>query len=385
MSLRILADKNIPHVLEAFHHVGAVSLMEGRSITRAAIGGINVLLTRSVTQVAEKMITGSSLQFVGSATIGTDHIDLAALAKHNVAFAHARDAGGESVAEYVTAALLLIASRENRPLDTFTLGIVGCGNIGSRVRRRAQALGMRVMENDPPLAETIRKNRRFVPLDHLLRKSDIVTLHVPLLREGPHATYHLLGHAALHQMKPGAWLINTSRGPVVNGDALLNQKQLGGMVLDVWENEPTPNRALLRRANLATPHIAGHSYDGKLLGTILLYQAVTSHFGLSPAWDFAALQRPPAPLVLTPPDKSRAPVVWLDELVRTMYDLRADDARTRSLLDIPSHNDMGKHFSALRTTYPRRRAFRLHQIAASAVPQALHCAVRDGLGITLIQ
>ncbi len=385
MPLNILADQDIPYVHEAFRHIGTVHKVAARDITRAAVKGADILLVRSVTSVDHRLVEGSQIQFAGSATIGTDHVDHTALAALGIAFAHARGAGAESVAEYVTAAILVIATRAGLALKATTLGIVGCGDIGSRVFRRAQALGMRVLQNDPPLAEASKGPCSYVPLYALLRESDIVTLHVPLSRTGAHATHHLFGSRALEQMKTGAWLINTARGPVVSGQALhaaLVCGSLGGAVLDVWEHEPTPSQSLLHKVSLATPHIAGHSYDGKLLGTILLYRAVARHFGVTPSWDYAALQQPPAPLSLAPSTGTRHAAAWLDALTRTMYDLRADDARMRTLLDVPPEA-LGACFGLLRTGYPRRRAFRHHQIAAGAVPPALHEAVRHGLGVQL--
>ena len=384
-ALQILADENIPHVREAFGHVGSVRVLPGRAITRAAATDADILLVRSITRVHSGLVEGTRIQFVGSATIGTDHIDQQALRARGIAFAHARGAGAESVAEYVTTALIVIASQTESALSSQVLGIVGCGDIGRRVLRRARALGMRVLQNDPPLAAASLGAHPYVPLRTLLGESDIVTLHVPLLRQGPHATHHLIGQKTLGQMKRSAWLINTSRGPVVNSRALgeaLKHRALNGAVLDVWENEPTPSLRLIRAATVATPHVAGHSYDGKLLGTVLLYQAVTRRFGLQPLWDYAALATPAGTLALAPPTHARSAAAWLDGLARQMYDLRADDARTRALMTAP-RQVLGARFSALRTTYPKRRAFRWYQIAADLVPASLQHSVAHGLGVRL--
>ena len=386
MALTVLADKNIPHVHEAFRHVGNVRTMPGRAITRTAVQGADILLVRSITRVDANLLAGTCVQFVGSATIGTDHIDRPALHERGIAFAHARGAGAEAVVEYVTTALIVIASQEKISPEVKTLGIVGCGDIGSRVLRRARALGMRVLRNDPPLADASSGPHSYVELNKLLGESDVVTLHVPLTVTGSNATRHLISQSALSRMKPGAWLINTARGAVVDSAALgsaLGHGTLGGAVLVVWENEPAPSLSLMRAASLATPHIAGHSYDGKLRGTILLYQAVTRHFGLVPLWNFAAVERPPSRLVLTPPADAKDATAWLDGLTRRMYDLRADDARTKTLLNAPPHA-LATRFSALRISYPRRRAFRWHQIPANSVPSALHVAVKDGLGVHLV-
>ena len=386
MTLTMVADQNIPHVHEAFGRLAAVKTMAGHAITRAAIRNADILLVRSITRVDADLLHGTRVQFVGSATIGTDHIDRSVLSSRSIAFACAQGANAESVAEYVITALNVIACCENFSLRSKALGIIGCGAIGSRVRQRAKALGMHTLLNDPPLAESHKEPHRFVALPTLLHNSDIVTLHVPLTRTAPHASHHLISASALCQMKPGAWLINTARGAVVDGAALeaaLGSGRLGGAILDVWENEPAPRRSLMRAVRVATPHIAGHSYDGKLQGTVQLYQAITRHFGVAPTWNHTALAYPAIPLTLRPPGFAPGSAQWLDALTRQMYDLRADDARTRTLLNV--HPDMLRtRFESLRTSYPRRRAFHRYSIPAHHVPPALHKPVRDGLGVQLL-
>lgn len=386
LPLRILADENIPLVRAAFADLGSVRLLPGRAITPADVHEAEVLLVRSVTQVDTALVEHSPLRFVGSATIGTDHIDTAALAAHGIAFAHAPGSNAASVVEYVLAALLRLSIQHGEALRGKTVGIVGCGNIGGRLATQLPALGVHVLKHDPPLAARFPEDD-FVSLGTLLDEADMITLHVPLTHDDPHPTHHLFDEAVLQRMKPGAWLINTARGPVVSNDALtrvLADGHLGAAVLDVWEDEPTPRLDLLRLVDIATPHIAGYSYDGKVQGTVMLYEALTAHLGLPHTWTAEAAFAP-APtdrLTLTPPTPTLSETAYLDALVQSCYDLTADDARMRRLLRL-STDEQAAFFSHLRKHYPRRRAFARHTLAADAVPEAYRPAVADGLQIRL--
>lgn len=389
--LRILADENIPLVRDAFGGLGVVHVMPGRRIAPKAVSEADVLLVRSVTQVDAALVADSPLRFVGSATIGTDHIDLPALRARGIAFAHAPGSNAESVVEYVLTALLRLAVLHDESLRGKTIGIVGCGNIGRRLAERVTAFGVRVLKNDPPLAQRAEQAgtpHDFVALDALLAEADIVTLHVPLTREGMHPTLHLFDKTTLDRLKPGAWLLNTSRGAVVDNAALLEvlrRERLGAAVLDVWENEPTPDPAVVHRVALATPHIAGHSYDGKMQGTIMLYRALVQHLGLPSSWDDTAALAPGPDdqLTLAVPAATLAETPWLDALAHRMYDLSADDARLRGLLDRPA-DEHAPFFIDLRKRYPRRRTFRLHTLARAAVPEPYHPTVAEGLRTQLV-
>ncbi|WP_457651351.1 4-phosphoerythronate dehydrogenase [Rhodocaloribacter sp.] len=390
-SLLIVADENIPFVREAFGSFGEVRLVPGREIVGAHVREADALLVRSVTRVDRALLGGSAVRFVGTATIGTDHVDRSWLRAHGVAFAHAPGSNATSVVEYVVAALFRLSVRRGRELRGRTVGIVGCGHIGGRLARRLPALGVRVLRNDPPRAEAAERRGEphpFVPLDALLAAADVVTLHVPLTREGPHATRGLIGAEALRRMRPGAWLVNTARGPVVSNAALLDALATGrpgAAVLDVWEGEPNPDPELIRRVDLGTPHIAGYSYDGKVRGTVMLYRAFIGHFGLPDVWEaeraFAA--GPGDRLRLRPPEGALPETEWLDAVARQMYDLEADDRRFRRILTVPPE-ERGAYFSRLRKTYPRRRAFTRHVIAEKDVPPAFREALTDGLGVRLV-
>ena len=385
-SLRILADENIPCVENAFGEFGSVERYAGRDLRSAQLQGADVLLVRSVTPVGPALLEESSVRFVGSATIGTDHVDREYLAEQDIAFAHAPASNADSVADYVVAALLTLARIRNVMLRERTVGVVGCGNVGRRVARRLSALGLSVLRNDPPLAadaEAAGRPHDFVSLATVLRRADVVTLHVPLTIDGPYPTHHLIGGEALSKMKPGAWLLNTSRGSVVDGNALLNALEDGRVAatgLDVWEGEPSPDPALVRAVDLATPHVAGYAFDGKVRGTAMLHDALCEFLNVDASWNPQDELQPDDPDTLRchPPDPHLPRTEWLYHLARQAYDLAADDARMRRILEHPPH-ERGDHFSRLRASYPVRREMQQHVLRRAGVPSADEEAVADGL------
>lgn len=393
--LRLLVDANVPHAEAAFGAFGRVRLAPGQAITAEAVAAADVLLVRSVTRVDEALLAGSPVRFVGSATIGTDHVDLDYLRSRGIPFAHAPGSNAPSVVEYVLAALLAVYTEADAALRDETVGVVGCGHVGGALAARLRALGVRVLRNDPPLADAADADGRphdFDPLATVLAESDVVTLHPPLTRSGPHPTHHLIGPAELTAMRPHALLVNAARGAVVDNVALrealreaLGAGRIGGAVLDVWENEPTPDPDLLRLAAIATPHIAGYSFDGKVTGTAMLYDALADWLGVPATWDAERVladesaSLPP----LDPPDPALPETAYLAALARQAYDVRADDARMRGLLSLPA-SERGAAFHHLRKTYPRRFGWERHRIAAAAVPPAYRTAVAEGLGMTLV-
>ena len=298
-------------------------------------------------------------------------MDEAWLRTRGIVLAYAPGSNANSVAEYVVVAL--VALREERCAGR-TLGIVGLGRIGTLVRDKARALGMAVLANDPPLERAGKAG--LVSLEDLLQRSDIVTCHVPLIREGPDATAHLLDASRLSLLRPHAAVINTSRGAVVDNAALLRclqEKRLAGAVLDVWEGEPQPDPALIRAATLGTPHIAGHSWNGKAAGTKMLYDAACTFFNRRFKW------APPTP----PGGADRRPVAveagrsldeLLPELLLRSYDIRRDDAALRAIAEIPG-SEQGRAFDHFRASYPARLEFRHTSVAVPAgrskVPEAL--------------
>lgn len=372
----------------AFGGLGEITRYPGREIGPEEVRTADVLLVRSVTSVGEELLRNSAVQFVGSATIGTDHVDDAYLNEAGIAFAHAPASNADSVADYVVAALLRLAQRRGVSLEGRTVGIVGCGNIGGRLARRLPALGLTVLQNDPPRAEAADGPHDFVSLDTVLDRADMVTCHVPITMEGPHATYHLIGEEELRRLGTDAWVVNTSRGRVVDNEALLaalRDEQIGGAVLDVWEGEPRPTPALVEAVDIATPHIAGYAYDGKVRGTTMLYEALCDYLDVEQTWDADAVLAPESPDALhcQAPDPRLPRTDWLDHLARQAYDLQADDARMREYLETPSE-ERGDYFRHLRATYPTRREMQIQTVPGPGVPPAYRTAVTDGLTLQCV-
>lgn len=386
--LRIVADENIPFVEAAFGRFGTVVTRPGRDITRHDVRDADILLVRSVTPVAASLLDDSNVEFVGSATTGTDHVDEAYLLERGIPFAHAPGSNAASVADYVVTCLLLLAHRRSVSLRGRTAGIIGCGEIGGRLARRLPALGMSVLCNDPPRVEaeeSLRDDPEFVELDTIFKDADIVTLHVPLTETGPHATRHLVDADFLRRLNAGSWLINTSRGGVVDSSALkqaLEAGDLGTSVLDVWENEPRPDTDLVRAVDIATPHIAGYAYDGKVRATSMLYRALCSHLDVVPEWNASASIPSPSKdaLQCSPPDARLSEYDWLYGLARQAYDLRRDDREMREILG-GSPDERGAAFVRLRREYRRRRELQRFTVPRSAVPPTLAQAVGKGLTI----
>ena len=355
--MKIVADENIPFVEEAFGRLGDVTLVSGRRMNAAAAAGAQVLLVRSVTKVGAALLDGSKVRFVGTATIGTDHIDQEYLKDRGITLASAPGSNAESVAEYVIAALLVVARRGRFQLQGKSIGVVGVGDVGSRVAAKASALGMKVLLNDPPLARKT-GDRKYLPLNRLFR-ADFVTIHTPLTMGGPDATYHLVNEEFVAEMKPGSVLINTARGSIAEGRALkraLDGDQLSEVILDVWENEPEADGSLIERAAIATPHIAGYGYDGKVRGTQMLYNAVCRFRKLRPSWKMQEILPPPPYPELALRAKGRDDEDVIREAVLTVCDVEADDAAMRKILYLPEQ-ERPKYFDRLRKEYPVRREF----------------------------
>ncbi len=293
--LKIVVDENVPYARETFGSLGSVTLVHGRKINPDHVRQADVLIVRSITRVNEDLLGGSRVRFVGTATIGVDHVDLGYLQRKGVAFYSAPGSNANSVSEYIVAALLLAADRTARRLEGCTIGVVGVGNVGSKVVQKAEALGMRCLLNDPPKQRET-GDPKYLPLEALFRESDFISLHVPLERQGPDATINLAGTAFFRSLKPGSVFLNSSRGQVVDEAALkaaLFDQRVRLAVLDVWQNEPGIDPDMARHAFLATPHIAGYSFDGKVAATGMLYEAVCSWLGQAPLVDWRGLMPPP--------------------------------------------------------------------------------------------
>jgi erythronate-4-phosphate dehydrogenase len=354
--MKIIADENIPLVKEAFGRIGDVETMPGREMSRENIQAADVLLVRSITRVDEGLLEGTNVKFVATATIGTDHVDEAYLRRKGIGFAAAPGSNANSVAEYIIAALLVLAERHAFILEGMTLAIVGVGNVGSKVQKKAEALGMRTILNDPPLFRTTR-HEKYRPLDEVF-SADIVTLHVPLTFKGEDRTHHLADARFFNRMKQNAFFINSARGGVMDTSALLpalSESRIKGAVLDVWENEPNIDAALLELADIGTPHIAGYSLDGKVNGTAMIFGAACAHFKTDEQWNLQEAM-PAPPLKNIDVECNGADEQIIRTTVRRLYDIEEDDARLRRILS-QKENEREMFFDALRKDYPVRREF----------------------------
>jgi erythronate-4-phosphate dehydrogenase len=280
--MKIVADDKIPFLEGILEPYADVVYLPGKDITGRSIADADALLIRTRTKCTPELLKGTGVRFIGTATIGFDHIDTQYCEKSGITWTNAPGCNSSSVQQYMAAALLKMSSEFRFPLKGRTIGIIGVGNVGSKVQKLADILGMNILLNDPPRARR-EGEKNFVNLTEVLSASDIVTLHVPLNIVGEDATWHLINEKSLKKLKKGAWFFNTSRGEVTETGALrkiLSAGKLGGAVLDVWENEPDIDLNLMSRAFLATPHIAGYSTDGKANGTSMVVNALSEYFSL---------------------------------------------------------------------------------------------------------
>ena len=355
--MKILADVNIPFVAECFSSIGEVRVVSGREITPAGVSDADVLLVRSITPVGADLLADSKVRFVATATIGFDHIDIDYLRRNNIGFASAPGSNANSAAEYVIAGLLEIGRKYGIDLDGKSIGIIGVGNVGSRVAEKCSALGMHVYLNDPPLQRQT-GDAKYLPLKELF-DCDFITLHTPLTFEGVDKTYHLADEKFFKSLKERCVFVNASRGGVVDSEALktaIRSGRLRAVVLDVWESEPNIDMELLETVDIGTPHIAGYSLDGKITGMIMIYKAACEYFAFSPKFDIEDFLPEPAVRQLKIETSTDNEQAALADAVQKIYDIRKDSARLRRVSE-ESAEKTGEYFDSLRKNYPVRREF----------------------------
>ncbi|MBF7054552.1 4-phosphoerythronate dehydrogenase PdxB [Halomonas sp. KAO] len=370
--MKILVDANVPAAETCLAALGEVVRLPGREIDAASLRDIDALVVRSITRVDEVLLAEASrLRFVGTCTIGTDHVDTRLLAERGITFASAPGCNAEAVVDYVLISLLTLAERQGWRLAERRVGVVGAGNVGGRLLARLSAMGVDCLACDPPRVEAEYAGRGdaedeasagFVSLDTLIDECDVLCLHTPLVRQGPHATHHLLDAERIAALAPGSLLLNAGRGDCVDGQAL--RARLSGegdinAILDVFENEPGIDASLADLAEIATPHIAGYSLDGKLRGTHQVTRALCRAFGLPCR---VTLEE----LLPTPPLRSLALGEGLEKeealslAMRAVYDPRRDHD---SLRRASRRQGMARGFDACRANYPLRREFATLEVA----------------------
>ncbi|TYC62838.1 4-phosphoerythronate dehydrogenase PdxB [Marinobacter sp. BW6] len=352
----IVADENIPLLDSFFGDIGEIRRVSGRSMTSEDVRDADILLVRSVTRVNRELLEGSRVRFVGTTTIGTDHVDLDWLEQAGIRFSAAPGCNANSVAEYVLSVLSLHAERCGlQDWAQLSVGIVGVGNVGGELARKLERLGFDVRLCDPPRADREEDDQEFVALEEVM-KCDVVSLHTPLTREGDHPTLHMIGGAELEALGASQLLINAGRGEVIDSSALLARLEQGNaptMALDVWEQEPRIHPELVDRVWLATPHIAGYSLEGKVQGTEVIYQALSQFLGL-PVRKKAGQFLPEPALSKISFTSSADEEDAIRIALRACYDPRRDDARLRNAMT-GSLEERGAAFDRLRRDYPVRR------------------------------
>lgn len=357
--MHIVIDENIPFAEPSFGQLGDIVFKAGRAINKDDVHHADALIVRSVTQVNRRLLEDSRVSFVGSCTIGEDHLNTDDLQTMGIAYASAPGCNARSAAEYTLTVLLALAERKqwalNKNSGGITVAIIGSGNVGARVYALLAALNINTLIYDPLITPEQRiKNAHYTSWDQILN-ADVLTFHVPLTTTGNYPTRHMLNQAVLEQLPTHTAIINTARGDVIDEQALLHdvKRTHRPLALDVWANEPNINTELLRHCVIGTPHIAGYSLDGKLAGTRAIYHALCQHFKQSQPWPEHTIQLPTAELHRKLNAENQHPTVLLAALTQAAYPIWRDDQNLRDLI-LTQQKDS---FDSLRKHYPIRREF----------------------------
>jgi len=360
--MRIVADDKIPYLKGVLEPYADVVYLPGDHITADSLKNTDALLTRSITKCNKYLLQDSPLQIIVSATIGDDHIDKPFCSENNIRWATAKGCNASAVLQYVITALFKMAHLGKFELSGKTIGIIGVGNIGSRITAVAEVLGMKVLLNDPPRAR-IEGNEAFTSLDEILEKSDIITLHIPLTLAGEDKTYHLCEAEFFHKIKKNVVFVNTSRGKVVDESALKNaisNGKLTNVILDVWENEPDIDEKMLSITKIGTPHIAGYSINGKARGTAMVVQQLSKFFHLGLDSWFPHIDKSKEILEMDNAEMPDQEIIH--DLLSKVYPIEKDDWALRQ--------NPG-NFEALRRAYVFRKENDVFEIGTKEIKQDL--------------
>ena len=358
--MKIVIDDKIPYIRGVFESAAKVVYLPGAKISNETIKDADALVIRTRTNCNEKLLKGSKVKFIATATIGFDHIDTEFCREEGITWINAPGCNAESVKQYMASALLSFAMRRRFRLRDKTIGIVGVGNVGSKVEKLCKVLGMNVLLNDPPRQRT-EGPEKFSSLEIIQGRADIITLHVPLSMIGPDATYHMVDEDFLHEVTKKPLLINSCRGEVIKSAAVneaIYSGTISGFIADCWENEPVPDIEFINLSDYATPHIAGYSRDGKANGTSMSVRALSSFFNLGLDDWFPKNIEVPENTVIEIDGNQRDEESILAEAVLSTYDIETDDEPFRE----NPHN-----FEKFRGDYPVRREFNAYTIKAKNV------------------
>ena len=370
--MKLVVDENIAFAEEAFSQFGDVLLISGRQITNEILRNADALIVRSITNIDENLLQNTNINFVGTATIGIDHIDTIYLNENNIVFADAKGCNADSVAEYVFTALLKIAADNKLTLRNKSIGIIGVGNVGSKVLKYAEALGLKVYKNDPP-KQRAGEGNNYVSLEEAIQ-ADIITLHVPLNKTGIDKTFHLIDEKKLNEIRNNTIIINSSRGAVIDNKALLNivDKKCIKVILDVWEGEPSVNTNLLQKVFIGSAHISGYSLEGKVNGTIMIYDALCRFTNQPSDWE------PKLPSVENNIiDVSSAKIFEekLHFIFKHIYNIETDDSEMRKMIEM-DNDSRTAHFDNLRKEYHLRREFNNYTVIIELADKKLEDILR---------
>lgn len=361
--MKIVCDNKIPFLRGTLEPYAEVVYLPGAQTTAEVVRDADAIITRTRTICNEQLLKGSKVKVIATATIGYDHIDTHWCEQNGIVWKNSPGCNSWSVKQYIASVLVCLAQRHGFRFQDMTLGVVGVGNVGGKVAEVASLMGFKVLLNDPPRARK-EGNRGFVSLDTLLSKSDIVTVHVPLTAEGEDATWHLFDKERLSRLRSDQILINSSRGEVVDNQALKAVLKAGGLkaaVLDVWEGEPALDAELVGLLDITTPHIAGYSADGKANGTTMSVRTVAQYLGLPLTdWTASGVPAPAQSLEFSIDAQGKTDQEVISQAILYTYDVRTDSDLLRGCLE---------GFEQQRGDYPVRReftAFTLHLSHAGA-------------------
>jgi len=358
--MKIVVDDKIPYIRGAFEPVAEVVYLPGSKTTAEVVKDTDALVTRTRTICNRSLLEGSKVKFIATATIGYDHIDIGYCNETGIKWTNAKGCNAESVNQYIASALFSWSMKKRQELKGKTIGIVGVGEVGSRVEKLCRTIGMNVLLNDPP-RERAEGPEKFCPIEKIQKEADIVTFHVPLYKSGEDTTFHMVNEEFLHKLRKKPLIINSCRGEVTQTIAVKNalkEGKISGFIADCWENEPNIDLELLELADYGTPHIAGYSKDGKANGTKMSVRAISRFFNLGiNNWSPGNIELPDNTVIEIDGSERREYFI-LAEAILSTYDIENDDEALRTSPHL---------FEQLRGDYPVRREFHIYSVIAKNI------------------
>lgn len=376
--IKLIADDKIPFLKNVLEPYTNISYLPYDRITKQSIKNADALIIRTRTKCNAEVLEGTSIKYIATATIGFDHIDANFCEQNNIRWSNAPGCNSTSVQQYIAAALVYYAHQKKIQLDTLTIGIVGVGNVGSKIQEISKIFGLKILLNDPP-RERVEGGRKFVSLDQVLEESDIISFHVPLSINGPDKTFQLADEVFFNKLNNSKIIFNTSRGEVIDTAAMINainNRKISFSLLDVWENEPKIGMKLLNLVNIATPHIAGYSTEGKAKATAVCVNALNDFFnlGLTQNWHPGNLPIPNNPSIIKIDCAGKLTQDILYQLIISTYDILQDDQQLRNRV---------YDFEKLRGEYPVRREFSFYSVQLMNSNKTIDNLVKE-LGFKLL-